>query len=245
MRSTVTNPLLLAASVIALSSCSLQKISTSAERTAFLKSTGVKSTEKLDRLPFDHSWRDSSADFSGYHNILVRPVSTSHLRRSQWKDSFSTFIPTEAAYAKECGALAGRFTSMLKSSFSSGESSYRSVSDTSKAGTLVLEVAITEVTFGRPAGYVGALAVPGGSIANAAAASPVVAFEARIKDARTGRLLATAADRRGTKLKLIDINQLTYTKANDEICREWSVQLMQAGNEDLFPKVKRSYFSPF
>jgi hypothetical protein len=87
--------------------------------------------------------------------------------------------------------------------------------------------------------------VPGGSLVNSAAASPVNAFELKVRDATTGKLVATAADRRGTKLKIVDFNKLTYDKPNKEICDEWSQQLMQATNKDLFPQVKRAWFSVF
>jgi hypothetical protein len=234
-----------AAALVLLSSCSLEKIATPPEPTAFLTSTGVSTTGKIARLPFDHSWRNPSADFSRYRNIVVRPVTTSHLRKDEWIQSYSTFVPDEEAYLKQCRALASRFSSYLKLSFESPVCSYYLTQDASKPDTLVLEVALTEVTFGRPAGYVGAMALPGGSIANSAASGPVVAFEARVKDAATGKVLATAADRRGTRFKIIDFNQLTYSKANDEICNEWASQLMQAGNKELFPKVRRTWFTPF
>jgi hypothetical protein len=58
-------------------------------------------------------------------------------------------------------------------------------------------------------------------------------------------LLATASDRRSTKIKLIDFNKFTFTKSNKEICNEWSQQIMQAFNTEMFPTVKRSWFSAF
>lgn len=236
---------LTALSLLALTSCSLQKLTTSAEPTGFITSTGVSASSKIARVPFDHSWRSPSVGVSDYKNIVIVPVTTSHLRKEQWKDSYSAFIPSQAAYVKQCESLARSFTTSLKSDFSDKSSLYQVTDDRSKPGTLILEVALTEVTFGRPEGYVGSMAVPGGSLVNSAAASPIVAFEARVRDAASGKIVATAADRRGVHLKLIDFNQLTYHKANEEICKEWSRQLMEASNKELFPQVKRTWFTAF
>ena len=230
---------------LGLASCSLQKVAAPAPPTAFLASSGADTSEKIARLPFDHSWKNASVDLSQYKHLTIRPVTTAYLRKDQWGESYSNFIPTREAYVKQGEVLARFWTSSLQRAFSSPDRSLDLTDSTARPGTLVLEIALTEVTYGRPAGYLGSMAVPGGSLVNSAAASPVAAFEARLKDAATGKLVATVADRRGTRLKIIDFNQLTYTKANEEICNEWSQQLMQATNKELFPKVKRTWFSAF
>lgn len=234
-----------ALAISGLTSCSLNKLATSAEPTGFISSTGVSTSSKIKRVPFDHAWRSPDVQIQDYKHIVVSPVTTAYLRKDQWLESGSTYVPSQEAYVKQCNALAGKFTASLKSEFAKESSGYQLTQTQSKPATLILEVALTEVTFGRPAGYVGAMAVPGGSLLNAAAASPIVAFEARVRDAASGKIVATAADRRGTRLKLIDFNQLTYQKANEEICGEWSKQLMEATNKKLFPQVKRTWFTPF
>ena len=237
--------LLIAALSLGLASCSFQKVATSARPTAFLTSSVTDTSTKIGRLPFQHSWRNPSVDLSQYQYVVLRPVTTAYLRREQWRDSYSFYVPDAPAYVKQCDALARYFSSSMRRSFSSRGSRLALTGNTAGAGTLVIEPALTEVTFGRPAGYVGSMTVPGGSLVNSAAASPVNAFELKVKDAATGKLVATVADRRGTRLKIVDFNQLTYDKANQEICDEWSQQLMQATNKDLFPQVKRTRFSAF
>jgi hypothetical protein len=187
----------------------------------------------------------TGVEVQDYQNIVVPPVTTSYLRKDKWLESGSTYVPSQEAYIKQCGALAGKFTDSLRREFSKKSSGYQLTENKSKPATLILEVALTEVTFGRPAGFVGSMVIPGGSLVNAAAASPIVAFEARVRDAASGKIVATAADRRGTRLKLIDFNQLTYQKENEEICGEWSKQLMEAPNKRLFPNVKRTWFTDF
>jgi hypothetical protein len=199
----------------------------------------------MERIPFDHCWRSPDADITKYNKIVVRPVTTSYLRRDEWANSLSTYIPDENAYTKRCNELAAHFGKSLRRSFSSPVSLFYLRDSAQDPGTLILEVALTEVTFGRPSGYVGSLAVPGGSLINSAAASPICAFEARLVDSDSGKVIATASDRRGTTLKIVDFNQLTYQKANQEICDQWAGQFMQAMNKELFPKVKKKYFTPF
>ncbi|MEI7927260.1 MAG: DUF3313 family protein [Verrucomicrobiales bacterium] len=236
---------LLAALSLGLASCSLQKVTSSAQPTAFLTSSGTNTSEKIRRLPFDHSWKNNSVDLSQYKRVVIRPVTTAYLHKEEWMDSYSVYVPDAPTYVKQCNELARHFSSAMRRSFSTRGSRLALTDSTAGRGTLVIEAALTEVTFGRPEGYVGSMALPGGSLINSAAASPVNAFELKVKDAATGKLVATVADRRGTRLKIVDFNQLTYDKANQEICDEWSQQLMQATNKDLFPQVKRTWFSAF
>jgi hypothetical protein len=55
-----------------------------------------------------------------------------------------------------------------------------------------------------------------------------------VRDADTSKIIATVADRRETQ-----------TRSAREIGDEWSRQLMETTNKELFPKVKRGASSPF
>jgi hypothetical protein len=159
---------------------------------------------------------------------VVRPVTTQWLRAEQWGDSVSEFVPGRKQYVRQCGVLARYWTSSLKKAFSSPVCSYYITDSTSRPGTLILEVALTEVNFGRPPAGVGNMA-----------------FEARVKDAATGKYIAIAADRRATISKISALDQGTFTRANQALIDEWSQQLMEASNKELFPTVGSSVFSPF
>ena len=91
----------------------------------------------------------------------------------------------------------------------------------------------------------GTAPIPAEGVVSAVTGPPLCAFEARIRDADTGKLVATASDRRGPEIKVLDSEKPGLSKSNESICDEWSRQLMQASNRDLFPKVKRSWFSFF
>lgn len=170
--------------------------------------------------------------------IVVRPVTTAYLRKDEWKETSRTSTPTHKANLKQSKELARYFSAALKRAFASPVCGYYLTDSPNQPGTLILEVALTEVISGRPAGDPGAMAASGGS-------SPGVAFEARVRDAASGKTIATVADRRGSQFKLLGDKPSSYAKANQEICDEWSLELMRATNKELFPTVSRSWLAPF
>lgn len=221
-------PTLAAAIVlVGLTSCSVQKMATPAPSSAFLKASGADPSDRISRLPFDHSWRSPSSDPTHYKYIVVKPVSITWLRKEEWSDSRSEYIPDQKKYLKDSRGLASYWTKSLKKAFSSPICSYYITDSTARPGTLILEVALTEVDFGIPPAGLGSMA-----------------FEARVKDSATGKYIATAADRRVTISKLADFSKDTYTHANKEMIDQWSQQLMEASNKELFPKVNKFYSSP-
>jgi len=199
----------------------------------------------MARLPFDHSWRDPGVAAASYSRVVIRPVSLAWLRKDQWHESASAQITSQEAYLGFARQVARHWDASLQSSFRAPQNHLQPVSDTTQPGTLIMEIAMTEIVFGHPGTYAASFAVPGGGLADSAMFSPTVAFEARVTDAATGKIVATAADRRGTKVKLVDLNRLSITRPNEEICDEWSTQMMQAFNQNMFPLVKRTRFSPF
>ena len=230
---------------LSLGSCSLKNTTTGIEHTPFLASTGVASTSHLARLPFQHSWRDPNVRIDQYKNIIVRPITLRYLKVGQWAKSEGPWIPTEKSFLRNSNNLAKFWDKSLKHSFSSPVCSYYLTQNASQPQTLILEVALTEITFGRPAPTVGAASVPAGSLLNTVNTPPLVAFEARVKDATTGKIIATVSDRRTDRLEIRNFTKTNLAEANREICKQWSEQLMQSTNRELFAKVKGSWFSPF
>lgn len=229
----------------ALSGCATEKLVKDAKRSSFLASTGTPTTGKIARLPFDHAWKSPSLDAAKYSRLVIAPVTLSHLRIGQWKDSASAQITSEAKYLQTAEELAAYWNQSLNRSFHGPGGRLEITRNPALPGTLILEIALTEIVFGHPGTYAASYAVPFGGVAESAMFSPTVAFEARVRDAATGKIVATASDRRGTRLKIVDFNRLTITKPNKEICDEWSLQLMEAFNKEMFPKVKKKLFTPF
>ena len=227
-----------------LCSCGVDSVTSRTEPTKFLKSTGTDVGQRVQRLPFEHSWRDPKVDITKYKNIVVRPVTASFLRPEKWEDSKSAFIPNKRTYLKRCAALTRYWNKSLNKAFSSPVCMFYKTTNSSQANTLILEIALTEVRFDRGLPAVeGQPAVPAGSLTSVVTGVPVCAFEARVRDAASGKLISTAADRRGPEFTVIDSDKKTFTKPNEKICDEWSDQLMKSSNIELFPKVHRSWFS--
>ncbi|MEO5714456.1 MAG: DUF3313 family protein [Luteolibacter sp.] len=243
----ITLPLLAASVLIALGlgSCGVEKSIVHAEPTKFLKSTGVDPSEKSTRLPFEHSWRDPAVDMTKYKYIVVRPVTTAYLRSEQWEESKSPLVKNKRAYQKRCAALASRWNKSLAKSFSSPLCMFYRTTDTSHPGTLVLEIALTEVRFSQSVPAAGSTPIPANGIISAVTGPPLCAFESRTRDAATGKLVTTAADRRGPEIKILGAEETTLAKPNEAICEEWSEQLMQRSNQEIYPTVKRKWFSLF
>jgi hypothetical protein len=239
----IAAPLLLA---LGLASCGVDPVITRTEPTKFLKSTGTDMTQRIQRLPFEHSWRDPKVDITKYKNIVVRPVTTSFLRSEKWEESKSTAITTKRAYTRQAQALARYWSKSLNKSFSSPVCMFYKTNDTGAANTLVIEVALTEVRFGQPAPEAVASApLPTGIVTAVTAGLPTCAFEARVRDAATGKLVSTVADRRGPDITVMDEEKPSLARPNQKICDEWSDQLMKSSNLELFPKVRRKWLSWF
>lgn len=230
---------------LGLGSCGLDKSVTGPEPTRFLKSTGTDTNHKVERLPFQHAWRDPKMEIAKYKYIVVRPVTTAYLKTDQWEESKSAFVPDKRTYNRRVAALVKYWNKSLNKAFSSPVCVFYKTTDTSRPGTLILEVALTEVRFDPTATKTVTNPVTTGNVSNVITGLPICAFEARVKDAATGKVVSTASDRRAPEIKVLDQDKKTSAAPNEQICDEWSQQLMESSNIDLFPKVKRSWFSIF
>lgn len=206
-----------------LPSCSIKHAVVPTEPTKFLTSTGTDTSQRIARLPFEHSWRDPSVTIADYKNIIVRPVTTRYLRKDRWERSKSVEIPNQRAFERRAEALARHFTKQLNIAFYDPICIFYKTTDASKPNTLILEVALTEVHFPDPA--------------KKPLDVPMCGFESRVRDARTGKLVSTASDRRGPDLHIG--NDKAHITDNREICSIWARQLMEASNKEIFANVRR------
>lgn len=242
------SPIFSSATTVALACCfascaGLKPVVTPPDSTKFLTSTKVDVRENDGRLPFSHSWVDPKVDIAKYKNVVIRPVTTAYLRTDQWEASKSAAIPTKSAYLRRCRALARYWDKALVKSFSSPLCVFYRTTNANQPNTLVIEIALTEVRFDRRSTKNGQSELPAGSIASAVVGPPMCAFESRTKDAATGKLIGTAADRRGPEIKIIPDKQAALAKPNEAICDEWSKQLTERWNPEIYPRVKRKWFS--
>ncbi|MGJ8645089.1 MAG: DUF3313 family protein [Luteolibacter sp.] len=214
--------------LLALTSCGLDHAVLPAEPTEFLTSTGTDTKKRSSRLPFEHSWLTQDINVLDYKNIVIRPVTTRYLHVHEWERSKSAAIPDQKAFEKRTAQLARYFTKQLNIAFTDPICLFYKTSSTSKPDTLILEVALTHAHF--PDASAGALKE-----------IPVCGFEARVHDAKTGKLIATVSDRRGPDLHLQ--GESTHITDNEEICSIWARQLMEASNKEIFSSVRRKFIT--
>ncbi len=241
------NPAILALLAVTslLASCAMEQSATTRPPTKFLASTGTDISKRDPRLPFEHSWRNPKVDMTKYKNIVVRPVTTAYLRGEKWEESKSATIPNKRAYLRRCDALARYWTKSLNKAYSSPLCMFYKTSDSNQPGTLILEVALTEVRFDRPPPKGTDTPISADGMVSAVAGPPTCAFETRSRDAATGQLVLTAADRRGPEIKVISGARKGFAQPNEAICDEWSQQLMKRSNSEIYPQVGRSWLSIF
>lgn len=220
------NPLFITtlAAALALTACAPQG---NPGPTPFLTSAGADTSARISRLPFKNSWRNPDIAVDHYTHIVVRPVTTRYLDSAAWQKSKSTLIPDQATYQAEAARLAKHWNSSLRQAFSDPLCVFYITGDTSRPNTLVLEVAITAASFGRP------------TDANTLATAPAVAFEARFLDASSGTILGSASDLRSLPFNAGEFDKKSLPAANQRICDAWSRQLMEATNKEIFPTVRR------
>ncbi|MDP4847937.1 MAG: DUF3313 domain-containing protein [Akkermansiaceae bacterium] len=217
-----------AALLLALTSCGLDHAVTPAKPTELLTSTGTDTEKRSSRLPFEHSWLTQDINVLDYKNIVIRPVTTRYLHADEWERSKSASIPDQKAFVRRADQLARHFTKELNTAFSDPICLFYKTTSTSKPDTLIMEVALTDAHFPDPAV---------GNIKEI----PVCGFEARVRDAKTGKLIATVSDRRGPDLHLQ--GEDTHITDNEEICSIWARQLMEASNKEIFSSVRRKFIT--
>ena len=224
--------------------CSAARKLEPAPPTEFLNIPGVDRQGTLENLPFDHAWVAEDFNEKQYSKIIVSPVSTAYLTEKNQLESTSVFVPTKEAYDEEVKLLA-EFTALaFRKAFSEDPDKRMQVVEEPGPGTLLLEIALTQVIFGHPGAYAGSFAspLPGTGAIAAAITQPTVAFEARLKDAETGRILATAADRRTPAIRIVDFNQLTAVSPCRDIVDTWADLMVDVFKEGRLRKVKAPWF---
>jgi hypothetical protein len=205
----------------------------------------VNIDKKLENLPFDHSWARPGAKKSSYGQVYFKPVRTDLLPPDAWNNSASMFITGEEDYRAEAKELAKYFREQLIDDVRSAPKKRYTVVNSAGPGVLVVEIALTELEFSHPIARAGALVapVPGTSAALSTITDPHVAFAARLTDGKTGRLLATAADRKFPPMRIIDLNKLTVTSSAREVCALWAKSIAEVLDSNQFAEVKEKRFS--
>jgi uncharacterized protein DUF3313 len=194
-------------------------------------------------VPLNKFWRQSNIDWKRYDKIYVAKVSTSQmLKVSAWEKGECV-----GKYDKDIRELAVYQRTSIINAFRKDPHHRFQVLDhpTHDPHALVLEVALVQV-------------VPSKVLLNLAEEAPFyvgegievvrfviddkscAAYEARIRDARTGKVLALAADREDEQLAIVDIRRLSWYGDVHGIMNDWSKQFVEIANNEPGQKVEAS-----
>lgn len=199
-----------------------------------------------DTLPFHHAWVDPELPLGYYTEVYFRSVTIDKLPKDSWGASSSVYISSEKDFLKESQLLAEYFLQQLKKKVEKYPNGTMKVVEKPEAHGLVFDIALTEIEFSHPIENTGALLapVPGSAMLFSTISDPHVAFAIRVYDGKTGKLVATAADRKYPPARLMDFNKVTATSPNREIVSTWAEIIAEVLNRDGFAKVSsRGIFS--
>lgn len=191
--------------------------------------------EHRERAPFNRVWVDPAFSAANYRSILVAPVNTEHvLATSTW----AKMSVREFTIEKDLANIAADFRQMVIDGFrESGENRFAIVESPAE-DTMILELAITELVPGKAfLGAVGLAAwaappvvgVPAGAAASFAQAG-WMAIEGRVRDAKTGQVMAMFADREQSKTRILDLQAVTWYGHARESMDDWAEQLVLLAN---------------
>ncbi len=184
-----------------------------------------------ERYPFHGAWMNMNVeDFHAYNSIYIAPMDTSHLAENDWWDeanlNFSTLDEDTTIFARKSEAI-------FRESFVEGMK--LSVADAPGAGTIVLELSIVELkpakawlsavglaAFATPL----AIGIPAGTVATLGQ-NGTVAIEGILRDGETGEIILMFADREANKIRILDLQTLTWYGHAHEMMEDWSHQLME------------------
>lgn len=186
---------------------------------------------KNEDLPFQKVWIKSGLNLKGYKTICIQPVNTDHLLQSDWwQQGFR-----KGKMKEDLAEMAGFMRLEFQSAYRNDPYSRFRVVETPEKGSLMLDLALTELVPCNVAFSVLEYAPYGGGTAmrlleRATGAESTVAFEAKIKDADTGETLAMFADRQAKKIRIIDLKGFAAYSHDRDIIKEWADQFVKMAN---------------
>ncbi len=194
-----------------------------------------KMAEHRERAPFNRMWADPAFFASNYRSILVAPVNTEHvLAASTWAKTNVREFRIEQDLAR----IASDFRQTVIAKFRASDENRFAIVDTAAADTMILELAITELVPGKAfLGAIGlaawaaplAVGIPVG-VAASFADDGWMAIEGRVRDAKTGTVMARFADREGPKTRILDLEAATWYGHARESMKDWADQLVLLAN---------------
>src|SRR5262245_2412853 len=192
-------------------------------------------TEHRERAPFNRLWVEEGLDLSKYDSLVVASVNTEHvIAKSTWARMNVRYL----AFDDDLAGVAAEFRQTVIDAFRGDSTNHLQTIDEPGEKSLILELAITELVPSKAflatiglAAWAAPLevGVPVGAAATFAETG-WIAIEGRVRDAATGKAVAMFADREQSKIRVIDVQSLSWYGNAHESMRDWAGQFVQLAN---------------
>jgi hypothetical protein len=168
-----------------------------------------------------------------YDSVYIAPVSVSKLSQQGWWQSQNTRVQS-GLLQRDARKLASRFRSSLAREIRAYPGNRLAVVSHPGAKTLIVELAITELTPSKAYWNMGATAagfvVPGAGLLSAAG-SGSIAMEGRLRDGASGQIVARFSDRRHDLISPVNMRSYEWyggAEANIEIWAKKGAEFLHA-----------------
>ena len=184
-------------------------------------------------LPFQKVWIKPGFDKSGYQELIVAPVNTQYMQELDWMHKL-TSANLLGDIQKDTEELAQYFHDQVVENFKEDPNHRFQVIEylgQHKAPALRLELALIEIDPSQVVLHALSWAGPPGTGTAAGAINQRrAAFEGRLRDAQTGEVVATFADRDMQDAGPLDLTRLTWYGPVKGIMDRWAQQFVQVAN---------------
>ena len=202
---------------------------TPAPPTAFLEHPQAMSADP-SRAPFDKTWVNPAPRawerVKGFNRVVILPVNTSYAKATPQQRAE---VEKMAAYMRE----------QFQSEFARGGKFH--VVNQPGGKTLKIELALVQLKPTNVAGNVistGAGAVvPGANLIGSQFTHGAIAFEAKLRNAETGELLAEYADSQKDKMALLSFRDYSANAHNRRAIQDWARQMEELASTPANHKV--------
>ena len=194
---------------------------------------------KVDYLPFQKVWIDPSFNKANYSEIVIAPVNTQYMLKMDWLHDMSSAV-WFGDVQKDIAELAVYFHDTVAKEFRLDPNHRFTVIEIPsqhKAPALRLEIALIEVDPSTPVLHAAGWAVAGGSTAAGIINQRRAAFEARLRDLQTNKIVATFADRNMQDVGPIDMTRMTWYGPAKGIMDNWAKEFVAVANRKPGEKV--------
>ncbi len=191
-------------------------------------------------LPFEMAWIKPGVNWAKYRKVYVGPVETKYLLQSdEWQE-----LGRNGDIQKDIRKLAQYTRGVFQQAFLTDPQRRYQISYSLQPSPdlLRVEMALTELTpnkiFLKAAGYVPLYGLAAKAV-NQTNRS-YVSMEMRLKDGRTGEVIAKLADKKSEPFTFVNVDQMSlYGFAEDRI-QQWSVKLVEMLNRKPGTVVEKS-----